>query len=643
MLKILFILSFTISLIKNQNNFLDNNKRSSELKEKINISNYNYPNKENLKSDEFLLTILGTNDIHGQAYGRDISLKNTSYSVGGYKLLSGAINILREEYKDSFLWFDAGDQFTGTVESIYTTGGLMVDFYNAMKVDSVAIGNHEWDLEEKQLRKWMTNEKGRYFSHNFFNKTENYSKLSDKNKLYLAANLNVKDKSDSKNDLPNKLPYKIFSFLEGKVKIGVIGLTTLKTVETTRAFPSEKFELNQYKETIIKNSEELREKGAKAILIVSHVGMICDYSDELEDEYFKLSLKNKFTKTLGNCRGEIVDLINSLEDGIVDGVIAGHIHQTVNKFVKGIPIIQNPGNTFTNLFYMKFKQDVNGNFHLLKDDTIIEGPIPLCSKIFTNNLRCNSNKEPIENLEISEFTFHNKTFQTDPLVENVFEKYKDIDETIKAMKKNVIMETEVKLNNSWNSETILENFLSDIYKELTKSDIGMLSPGNVRNVWEKGPISEYEFRNMFPFGGNFGRYNVTGGNLKKIIITLQESNNILYSFSGVNMTLIKHNETYYKVDQEKLILSDGRKINDTEMYSFSSAEFMLLGGDDMRKFVENGKMTINSTEIENSFPITEYFMDYMKNIGNFTEEKALSYLGKIKIVENYSSNLEFLN
>jgi hypothetical protein len=138
---------------------------------------------------------------------------------------------------------------------------------------------------------------------------------------------------------------------------------------------------------------------------------------------------------------EIVDLINSLfeksekEGNIIDGVIAGHIHQTVNKFIKGIPIIQNPGNTFANLFYLKFKQNENGNDFLMKDESIIEGPIPLCSKIFTNNFRCNSNKESMELLNISEFIFHIKIFDqsVNQNVQKLFEKYKDIDDIIVAM------------------------------------------------------------------------------------------------------------------------------------------------------------------------------------------------------------------
>jgi 2',3'-cyclic-nucleotide 2'-phosphodiesterase (5'-nucleotidase family) len=181
----------------------------------------------------------------------------------------------------------------------------MVVFYNSMKVDSVAIGNHEWDQNEYQLRIWMTNEKGRYFSKN----NNLNDKNNNKNKLYLAANSNLKKNSsynynDTTTDLPNKIPYKFFNFLDGKIKLGVIGLTTLRTPETTAGFPKNKFSLEDYKKTLIKNSKELRNKGTTAIILVSRVGIQCDFSEDLVDEYFKLSSKNKDTNTIGDCKGK---------------------------------------------------------------------------------------------------------------------------------------------------------------------------------------------------------------------------------------------------------------------------------------------------------------------------------------------------
>jgi len=675
----------------------------------INISNYTYPKLSELPNDETIIAILGTNDIHGQAYERDFKMTNDSFKLGGYKLLSGAIKSIREEFKSQFLWLDAGDQFTGTVENIKSTGQIMVDFYNALRVDSVAIGNHEWDNKESQLKKWMANELGRYYNleNSFFSnayntikldktdknnnvgeiikkpidhlqivKTENqgvsflqkksfsnailgnleFSKNNNeffglktnfkqtKNNLYLAANLKLKDNFNSTtDDLPNKMSSKMFEFLNGKIKIGVIGLITIETNEKTSGFPNNKFDLMAYKPTVERLSKELKSKGANAVIIVSHVGMTCKsplFSPEELQEYYKLALRDKdYYNSAKNskapqnsCKGEMFNLLSNLEIGTVQAVIAGHVHESIHHFINGIPVIQNPmSNIFTNVLYLKFKKDENGNYVLKTDDALIEGPIPLCSKVYTNNFRCNVYQELTENIKISDFIFHNKKFEVDPQVEKVFEKHKNITELIEKMKINTIFNTELHMERSFVDENLLGNLVADIYRELTKSDIGMVAPGNLRYIWEPGPVSEYEFNNMFPFGGNFGRYNVTGANLKKIFQILQQGESGYYAFSGVNMTILRTNDTYSKLLMDSIKLWNGEDIQDDKLYSFASNEFELNGGDDMKNFVKDGKITVNSTEIENSLPILENFTNYLKNIKVLRLADAYKYMGRLNV------------
>lgn len=701
----------------------------------INISNYNYPKIADARKDEFILAILGTNDIHGQAYERDFKAGNETYKVGGYKLLSGAISKIREEFKDQFLWFDAGDQFTGTVENIETTGQLMVDFYNALKVDSVAIGNHEWDNKESQLKAWMAKELGRYYKseNSFFgfprnanykdsintgnkhakinrnvnvihntNHSEDVIKKDKENvleenlndlqqlltanltnsflqtesidsassstsysnflgsleqsslslskpkttNLYLAANLALKDSfNKTTDDLPNRMSTKIFSFLNGKIKIGLIGLTTMETNEKTSGFSNKKFDLLSYKPTVERLSKELKAKGANAIIIISHVGMTCKsptFTPEQVNEYYKLALRDakgfadkKQTET---CKGEMIDLLQSLEPNTVQAVIGGHVHESIHHFINGVPVIQNPmSNLFTNVLYLKFRKDFNGNFNFIAEDTLIEGPIPLCSKIYTNNLRCNVYQDTSEQIKLSEFNFHGSQFSTDPQVQRVFDKYQALTAEIERMKQNFIFKTELRLERSASTENILGNLVADIHKALTQADVGMVAPGNLRYIWEKGFVSEYEITNMFPFRGDFGKYNVSGANLKKIFQTLQEGKSGFYAFSGVNMTINRYNETYAKLDLGSVKLWSGEVIQDERMYSFASNEFELLGGDDMKNFVVNGTITINATAIEAKQPILPKFIEYLKKMKLLSEADSAKYLGRLNIVNLFRS------
>lgn len=58
--------------------------------------------------------------------------------------MASMIETIRSQYKGNFLYLDAGDQFQGGIESspLVSSGEIMNDYYNSIKVDASAIGNH---------------------------------------------------------------------------------------------------------------------------------------------------------------------------------------------------------------------------------------------------------------------------------------------------------------------------------------------------------------------------------------------------------------------------------------------------------------------------------------------------------------------
>lgn len=54
------------------------------------------------------------------------------------------ISTLQKEHGGNLLYFDAGDQFQGGIESssLVSSGQIMNDFYNSIGLDAAAIGNH---------------------------------------------------------------------------------------------------------------------------------------------------------------------------------------------------------------------------------------------------------------------------------------------------------------------------------------------------------------------------------------------------------------------------------------------------------------------------------------------------------------------
>ena len=78
------------------------------------------------------------------------------------------------------------------------------------------------------------------------------------------------------------------------------------------------------------------------------------------------------------------NLIDSLPEGTIDGVVQGHRHRPVHNFRKGIPYMGNiNGGYYFNVMYLTFDERKK-----LKESKI-EGPIPVCEKIFSNIGRCN--------------------------------------------------------------------------------------------------------------------------------------------------------------------------------------------------------------------------------------------------------------
>lgn len=80
----------------------------------------------------------------------------------------------------------------------------------------------------------------------------------------------------------------------------------------------------------------------------------------------------------------MVDLISSLPTGTVDAVVQGHRHVIAHFYKNNIPVIGSiNGGYYFNAIYLKFNKQTRKIV-----DSTIEGPIPVCEKVFANTGRC---------------------------------------------------------------------------------------------------------------------------------------------------------------------------------------------------------------------------------------------------------------
>ena len=115
----------------------------------LEIANYEHINPQD--EDYFYIPIIGSSDIHGHFYPEEIEMNDISYKKGGLDYLAKYINIIREEFQNNVLYFDAGDIFKGGTESTLTDGEIILDYLNLIKADGACFGNHEYDYDRTFL------------------------------------------------------------------------------------------------------------------------------------------------------------------------------------------------------------------------------------------------------------------------------------------------------------------------------------------------------------------------------------------------------------------------------------------------------------------------------------------------------------
>jgi 2',3'-cyclic-nucleotide 2'-phosphodiesterase (5'-nucleotidase family) len=104
-------------------------------------------------------TILFFNDIHGHLKPYEVKTKEGKQKVGGIARMASLVNSIREENRarsiPTVLLF-AGDLLQGTPMSTVFRGEPGIRCLNAMKLDAMTVGNHEFDFGLENLLRLRT-------------------------------------------------------------------------------------------------------------------------------------------------------------------------------------------------------------------------------------------------------------------------------------------------------------------------------------------------------------------------------------------------------------------------------------------------------------------------------------------------------
>lgn len=558
-----------------------------------------------LSNDQFeTIAIVGLNDIHGALSPERLQTKDekpVSYERGGALFLSSQLNVLKKEMGGRLLILDAGDHFQGSLDSNLFEGKSVTDFFNTIGLNAATIGNHEFDFgagkEAKNNKELSLNKRAVLMK-----------RISESKFPYLAANIYTK-----KGEFPGVIgTQKSVLLTAGKLKVGIIGLTTLDTPVTTRAENVSDLEFRDFVKTTVDEAKALREKGANIVLALTHAGVSC--TEKLPFDANGKNVRENPIKTEEdlqsecNPKDEIPQFLKKLPKGVIDAVVSGHTHTVVHHWIEGVPVIQSgTRNYYQSTLYLTYNWNEK---RIEKSLTKIEGPVPICPKVFENQRNCNGDQPLPKNGRGSLVMpiFHGEKIKEDQKLASALSPY--FSQTAEV-KKSIIGEALRPIEHLKKEESPLGNLIADAIRNTAHTDFALMNPGGIRANITAGNIYYEDLFRVHPFQNDISILKVTGKQLKNILRVATTGWRGYFSVSGLKLRIIEASHEPEREDWNKdgkydyweanrLIEArdqNNNLIEDNKEYTLSTLDFLVTGGDSMAypmSFISKNKITLQS-------------------------------------------------
>ena len=597
---IILIFGFIFFVIFPKNKkYNNNNIKLSRLNDEISEEKHIDLNYERISPNDekyIYIPIVGTNDFHGRFFPQineiNYNSKKIKYKTGGLEYIAKYINIIRDEFgKNRVLYFDLGDQFFLKNETILFNGENILDFLNEIGVNGTVLGNHEFLYKREWIENKIKRAKYPYIINNI------QDKITNKKKGALGENQETSHLYEIKLDNGDI------------IKIGVIGITLNNGVDKRFYNVGNKYTWNNitfqsYETDLEKESNKLKEKGANSIILLSHIGLLCNNLSETA----RINMYNKTIKQ-SECEHEgnslLYNFLNKTKPGLFDAIIGGDTHNTIHHWMNDIPIMITKGRSnYLNIMYLPFKKDTKNNIYkLINEEIKIEGPLPSCEKIFSNLNHCeklNTEEEYINSGELIDYFWHGKKIEKDNMTKKIFDKYYSLYKI--AEQKEIVrfigFNNSIKLD--LKGDSLLGNFMMDAIRNLTKTDISIVNYFMFQNELSPGALNILDFIKLFPRDNFLCTTELTGEELIKIIKCAQIGKKGFHPTSGLKQTIkIKNKEIKEVINVE--IYKDGKAIDidKNKTYKISSNN-VVLSEDSKDEFAVKESLDIIQNKYKNN-------------------------------------------
>ena len=500
--------------------------------------------------DTIHLTLVGTNDFHGWLEATS-DLPGTGIRAGGVSALAGYVKILRDENPNGVLLFDAGDTFQGTLLANLSEGAAVIDAFNALGYDAMALGNHEFDYGPEGA-----------FSIASHPGDDPFGALKARiaQAKFPVLSTNIYDAESGAR--PEWLPGEGLTIIERKgVKIGVFGLTTPQTPSVTLPVNVASLRFGSLAPEALTASKRLREQGVDVVVAIVHAGAKCAKWDDPTD--------------LASCdmTGEVFEMLKGLPAGTIDAVFSGHTHAFLGHFVNGTPVAQTTGigRWFSTIdLYLAGKTKT-----LLKLRTRITPAIPICETVDAETGSCDPRVITARtSLRAVPPTFHDRRVDNDLRVIQAIEPSIKRVNALQARRLGIKVNTP--LGRDYENESPLGSFIADSLRDMEKADVALMNAGGLRADLKAGDITYGDVYQVMPFDNAISTLDLSGDQLRRLLVAAYGAKKGVFQVSGVSVILSRCPTS----DRLKSVtLAGGKQIETSGHYRVVMPDFLARGGD----------------------------------------------------------------
>jgi len=504
------------------------------------------------------LTIVGTNDFHGHVFpNRTVLRDGTAVEIGGSALLAGYLANLRAENPGGVILLDGGDLFQGTIASNVTEGAVVIDVYNYLGYTAAAIGNHEFDYGP--VGPVSVAEPGM----DPFGALK--ARIQQAKFPFLAVNIYDAATGEHPAWLGNDGTLLIE--VNG-VKVGIFGLATPMTPRTTNPVNVASLRFGSLVPEAISAAAALKGRGAEVVIAVMHAGGRCAAYDNPRDI------------TSCNRNEELFEMLEEIPPGTLDAIVAGHTHQVVGHFIKGVPAIETPG---LGAFFSTIELSLDPKQHsVIAERTQIRAMIPVCARVDEQG-SCDPRKlRDAPSVSLAQATFLKRPVVPDAKVTQMLEPAEAKVRSEEERKLGVKVPQELVRNRE--GESALGEVLVDALREMERADVALINPGGLRADLPAGELTYGQVYDVLPFENTVANVTVTGEELTHLLQVAYGARRGVYQVSGLQLTLLHCSDI---VRLKTVKFSDGASIRPEQRYRVAMPDFLASGGDGMAPAVNS--------------------------------------------------------